>query len=397
MSRFLANSQSRRAERHATAQRSASAAAAGPRAFHRRLPEYAPTPLHELPDLARELGVGALLVKDESLRLGLPAFKILGASWAAYQALAKRVGDVEPWRDLDELRAKLARARPPVLVTATDGNHGRAVAHVAKWLGLGAHVYLPADAKPARQRAIESEGARLSLVHGTYDDAVARASEHAESAGTCALLVQDSSWPGYEEIPASIADGYSTLFEEIDEELAARGARDVDLVLVQIGVGALAVAAARHFRAEGRANAPALVGVEPVRAACALESIAAGRIVDVPGPHDSIMAGLNCGSIATIAWPVFRDAFDAFVAVEDERAVEAVRALARADVVSGESGAAGLAGLFELAHGEHRDAAREALSLGTRSRVLVISTEGATDPEGWRQITGRSMVRPSRR
>ncbi len=170
-----------------------------PLEFHRRLPGYALTPLLDLPALARDLGIGQLLVKNESSRLGLPAFKILGASWAVYRALQDRLDHpLAPWRTLEELQAQLAPLRPLTLVTATDGNHGRAVAHVAALFGLAARIFVPAGTAQARIDGITSEGARVEVVDGTYDDAVERAA--AEANDRC-LVISDTSWPGYERIP----------------------------------------------------------------------------------------------------------------------------------------------------------------------------------------------------
>ncbi|MBA3543611.1 MAG: diaminopropionate ammonia-lyase, partial [Chthoniobacterales bacterium] len=264
-----------------------------PREFHRRLPDYAPTPLIALPELARRLGIGALLVKNESSRLGLPAFKVLGASWAVYRALEKHLGrSLEPWQTLDELKANLGPARPLTLATATDGNHGRAVAHMAALLGCEAQIYVPAGTAQARIDGIASEGARVEVVDGSYDDAVARA---AKDASARCLVISDTSWPGYEEIPRWVMEGYSTIFAEIDDELARRGGKVPDLVAIQFGVGALAAAVVRHYRPPGRESAPKILSVEPLRAACMLTSMEAGEMVSVPPPHDSIMAGLNCG------------------------------------------------------------------------------------------------------
>jgi diaminopropionate ammonia-lyase len=294
-------------------------------AFHRSLPGYTPTPLREAPAAARALGVERVLVKDESSRLGLPSFKILGASWAAHRALAGQ------------------RA----LACATDGNHGRAVARVARMLGLGATVFVPADMVPARRAAIAAEGAEVVEVDGTYDEAVERA---AALAGPDVLVVQDT---GTGDVPAWVIDGYATIGAEIDAEPA--------LVAVQIGVGSFAAAVVRRF-AGAR-----IVGVEPATAACALASIEAGAPTEVPGPHASVMAGLNCGRVSPAAWPLISRGIEAFAAIEDARAREAVRLLAADGITAGESGAAGLAGLLAFAP-----------QLDLPPSVLIVNTEGAT-------------------
>lgn len=264
------------------------------RAFHESLPDYAPTALHELEPVAAELGVGRLLLKDESARFGLPAFKALGAFWAAHWALRGR--------DPSEL----------TLVAATEGNHGRAVARAARLLGARAHIVIPRHTAPARAEAIAGEGALVERIDGGYEDAVAHAAALAgdDMRGGDApapgdtpprrddspprggyVVVSDTSWPGYTEIPARVVEGYATMFAEIDVE--------PDLVVVPIGGGSLAAAAARHYRPGGAF----LLGLEPVDAACALESARAGHPVELTGPMRSTMAGLNCATPSPAAWP----------------------------------------------------------------------------------------------
>jgi diaminopropionate ammonia-lyase len=304
--------------------------------FHQSLPGYRPTPLTPVPALAAELGVADLLVKDESQRLGLPAFKALGAWWAIHRALQDHPATTE-------------------LVTATDGNHGRAVARMARTLGLTAHVFIPAVVSDRAIEAIRSEGAAVTIVDDSYDAAVAAA---ADAATGQRLLIQDSAWPGYEVVPQHIVDGYSTLFREIDVE--------PDLVVVPMGVGSIAQAAVTHYRSGS--ITPALLGVEPANAACVTQSLLAGGLLTVP-THQTVMAGLNCGTPSSLAWPVLRAGLDAAVTVEEDEATRAVQDLGRAGISSGPSGAATLAGLR---------AARELLPLNGRSTVLLISTEAAS-------------------
>ena len=354
--------------------------------FHRRLPGYAPTPLLDAPALARRLGIGQLLIKNESSRLGLPAFKILGASWAVYRALETRLDRaLEPWETVPELAQRLAPIRPLTLSTATDGNHGRAVAHVAALFGFAAKIYVPAGTAQARIDGIASEGAQVEIVAGTYDDAVARA---AEEAGERCLVISDTSWPGYEEVPHWVMEGYSTIMGEIDDELAKRGEKPPNLVAVQFGVGALAAAVVRHYAGTSPNERTKILSVEPLRAACMLASMEAGEVVTVPGPHDSIMAGLNCGRPSLIAWPIVSRGIDAFIAVPDERAREAMRLLAAAGIVAGETGGAGLAGLIELLTGRQSAQYRKVMEIDESTRALILVTEGATDPESYRQIVG---------
>jgi len=352
-----------------------------PLEFHRRLPGYEASPLLDTPSLAADLEVGRVWVKDESSRLGLPSFKILGASWGVYRALEKHVGGFEEWTHFDEVAAQLAPHRPLTLAAATDGNHGRAVARMAKLLDLSARIFVPAGTATARIEGIESEGASCEVVDGSYDEAVARS---AREAGERCLVISDTSWPGYEDVPRWVIEGYSAIFWEIDDQLSERGDDAPDLVVIQIGVGALAAAAVRHFRS-GLRSSSRMVGVEPEVSACVLASMEAGRIVTIPGPHDSIMVGLNCGTPSVVAWPLVSSGYDAYIALADERARAGMRALAKAGVVSGETGAAGVACLLELL--DHSEA-RTRLGIDRTTTALVLSTEGATDPAAYEDIVG---------
>jgi diaminopropionate ammonia-lyase len=350
-----------------------------PRAFHRLLPGYAPTPLHDAPALATHLGLARLSIKDESSRLGLPAFKILGASWATYRLLTQRLGHEPAWRDLDDLRAAFAPLGALTLVAATDGNHGRAVARMAALLGYGAHIFVPAGTVDARINAIAREGATVTVVDGRYDDAVTAS---AALASDDVLVVSDTSWPGYTQVPRRVIDGYTTIFAEVDEQLAAAAAPPPDLVFVPMGVGALLASAVEHAP-----EAAIIAAVEPVDAACGYASAAAGHPVEVPGPHRSIMVGLNCGNVSILAWPVVESGVDVFVTVTDSDAEDAMRALASAGIVAGETGAAALAGLSAVA------AVQPDANVGLELRgrhALVLCTEGATDPVNYERIVGHA-------
>lgn len=328
----------------------------------------------EAPSLARRLDVGTVWVKDESSRLDLPSFKILGASWAAYRTVLERLGgDVGPWSEVAELGERLAPLRPLTLAAATDGNHGRAVARIAALLGLGARIFVPAGTARARIEAIEGEGAEVEVVPGSYDDAVRRAAEQASP--ECAVVADT----GEDGPPRWVIEGYATIFRELEDQLS----EPPDLVAVQMGVGALAAAAVRYVRG-GWVDAR-IVGVEPEEAACVMASIRAGRVVSLTGEQHSIMAGLNCGTPSPVAWPVVSAGIDLFVAVPDDRAREAVREMAAAGLVSGESGAAGLAGLLEALTGSDAATARDLLGVDGSTRALILSTEGATDPEAYRR------------
>jgi diaminopropionate ammonia-lyase len=354
-----------------------------PLRFHHRLPGYEETPLIDTPKLASALGVAKVFVKDESSRLRLPAFKILGASWAVYRALEERLGeDFGDWEEIWELEERLAPLRPLSLVAATDGNHGRAVARVARLLGLGAKIFVPGYMTNARREAIASEGAEVIVVDGTYDEAVERS---AGAAGERGLVISDMSWPGYERIPSWVIEGYSTMLWEIDDELERRNEAGPDLVVVQVGVGAFAAAVTRHFRSPRASPRPKVMSVEPASADCLLQSVEAGSIVSVPGPHDSIMSGLNCGRPSLVAWPTVSRGIDLLVAVEDEPAHEAIRLAADSGVVSGETGAAGLGGLLEILRSGGAEL-RRTLGIGGETRVLLFNSEGATDPAAYRRV-----------
>lgn len=320
------------------------------RAFHRTLPGYAETPLVSLPSIATALELGAVLVKDESSRLGLPAFKMLGASWAVHRALRERS------EDLDQ----------PRLVTATDGNHGRAVARMAKLLGLSATVVVPRGVSAHAISLIREEGADVEVLDVSYDDTVRYAAEIAK-ADPDALLVQDTSWPGYEEIPQWIVDGYATLFDEAADQAAKRDL-DIDLLVVPAGVGSLAHAAVRFARSRPVCK---VVTVEPTVAACISASLAADELTTVPTGETS-MAGLNCGTPAYLAWPDLRTGLAGAATVDDQAATAAMAEFAALGVDSGPCGSASLAALHTLAAGKPR----AELGLTAESVVLLLNTEG---------------------
>jgi diaminopropionate ammonia-lyase len=335
----------------------APAPSAEARAFHANLPGYAPTPLTEVPAVAAELGVGRVFVKDESARMGLAAFKVLGASWAVHRALSRRDA-----------------AGPVTLVAATDGNHGRALAWMAGLLGQRAHVFVPSGVHPTAVAAIAAEGAQVTEITGSYDDAVRLAAKAASEPD--AELVQDAGWPGYEEVPSWIVDGYSTLFAEVDEQLADAGATGPGLVAIPAGVGSLAQAGVTHYRSRPRSAATSLLTVEPGSAACVLASLVRGA----PGTiatGETIMSGLNCGTPSMLAWPYLRDGLDAAVAVADGEAALAARDLAGYGIPAGPCGGACLAGVRAALTGEGAQARRAALAVDPNATVVLLSTEGS--------------------
>jgi diaminopropionate ammonia-lyase len=320
---------------------------AGP--FHAALPGYRPTPAHELEAVARELGLAAVTVKDESDRFGLPAFKVLGASWAVERVLREH-----PAAD--------------TLVAASAGNHGRAVARVASWRGLRCRVFVPARSTERRRRAIDDEGAAVTVVDGDYEEAVAQARAAAAEPGCLEIAdVGESSSAHW------VIDGYHTLFAEAREQCSH------DLILVPVGVGSLAAAAARHAAAirTGATASIRVIGVEPAAAACLTAALAAGRPTRIPTPGTT-MAGLDCAEVSLAAWPSLRDGIHGAITVTDYEAADAMRELADAGLAIGECGAATLAALRALVSDADCESLRRAVSLQTRSRVLLIATEGLT-------------------
>ena len=312
--------------------------------FHLALPGYAPTPVHRLDT---GLTLGGVYVKDESSRLGLPAFKVLGASWAAERLLHDEPG-------------------VHTLVAASAGNHGRAVARVAALRGLACRVFLPARSLAVRRDAIAAEGAEVVVVDGSYEDAVAAAELAATGAGVA--LLTDVGGGGTAEW---VIDGYATLFTEA----AAQAAYDV--ILVPVGVGSLAAAAARH----GAQIGALVVGVEPVTAACLGASLAHGAPTTVSTPGTT-MAGLDCADVSPAAWPTLRTGIAGTVAVTDDEASAAMDELADSGLAIGESGASTLAGLRALVSDERCRPLRERLALGAQTNVLLIASEGTTASPG---------------
>jgi diaminopropionate ammonia-lyase len=265
-------------------------------------------------------------------------------------------------------------AGPVTLVAATDGNHGRALAWTARLLGQRAQVFVPSGVHATAVAAIAAEGARVTEITGTYDDAVQLAAEAARQPD--AELVQDAGWPGYEEVPGWIVDGYSTLFAEIGEQLAEAGAADPGLVAIPAGVGSLAQAGVTHYRSRPRSGAPSLLTVEPGSAACVLASLARGELGTVV-TGETIMSGLNCGTPSRLAWPYLRDGLDAAVAVADAEAAVAARDLAAHGIPAGPCGGASLAGVRAALTGEGAAARRAELAVHGDATVVLLSTEGS--------------------
>ena len=358
--------------------------------FHSGLPGYQPTPLVERKALAEKLGVGTIWVKDESHRFGLNAFKALGGSYAMGQYLAGKLG-----KPLEELTFEQLCAQPArralgeiTFVTATDGNHGRGVAWSARLLGHKSVVYMPKGSAPERLENIRAQGAQAEITEFNYDDAVRLANRQAQEKGW--VLVQDTAWPGYEEIPAHIMQGYTTLAQEIARQLDGQVPTHLFL---QAGVGSFAGAALGYFAALWGDQRPVTAIVEPDKADCIFRSAKAddGQLRFVTGDMDSMMAGLCCGEPCTISWKILDSYADAFLSCGDEYSAQGMRLLGRAEgedtpVISGESGAVGAGVLQAIMQEERLAHLREQLGLDEHSRVLLISTEGDTDRENYRRI-----------
>jgi diaminopropionate ammonia-lyase len=354
-------------------------------------PGYAPTPLHALPALARELGLGMLHYKDEGRRFGLKSFKALGGAYAVYrllaQAVARRTAGHVPCA-AGILSGRYRDIVSGLTVTcATDGNHGRSVAWGAQLFGCRCVIYIHATVSEGRRAAIARYGAEVVRVPGNYDDSVRHAAEQARANGW--TVVSDTTYEGYRKIPIDVMHGYGVMSREVVAQLQAEPPTHV---LVQAGVGAMAASVAAAFWLAWGERRPRLVVVEPTEADCHLQSALAGRPVAVTGALDTVMAGLACGEVSPAAWEIVSAAAFAFVAMDDRYAIEGVRRFARPaggdpSLVSGETGATGLGAL--LAAREHPPL-RELLGLDEGSRVLLFGSEGDTDPEIYRRITGRT-------
>ena len=347
--------------------------------FLRHRENHAVTPLRALPALARKLGVGAIYIKDEGLRLGLGSFKALGGSYAVIRlvldAASERLGRAV---DVSTLQTPDVRAiaADMTFAGATDGNHGRSVAQGAKLVGARAVVFVHSGVSQERVAAIASFGAEMVRVAGSYDDSVEEAARVADNNGWA--IVSDTSWPGYERVPALVMQGYTAIVREALRQLPEPPSH----VFVQAGVGGIAAAVAGHLALALADHRPRFVVVEPARAACVYESARAGRPIKIEEGELTVMAMLECYEPSLIAWRVLSRVADGFMTVEEGDAVAAMKQLARpigADpaIIAGESGGVGLAGLTR-ALADHE--ASEALGLSPQSRIFLINTEGATDP-----------------
>ena len=365
-------------------------------AFHRSFPQYAATPLASLGCAAKSLGLGGLLVKDESYRFALNAFKVLGGSYAMASEIARILG-----RDVSEtdyayltgekLKEEFGQA---TFFTATDGNHGRGIAWSARVLGQKAVVLMPRGTVKARFDNIAKEGAQVSIEEANYDECVRRACALAKEAPR-GIVVQDTAWEGYARIPTTIMQGYGTMAKEAAQQLKEAGFDRPTHVFIQAGVGSLAGAIAGHYANLYGENCPKIIVMEADAADCHYQSALAGdgamRIVT--GDLDTMMAGLACGEPNPISFDILRNHASCFISCPDWVSADGMRALARPQgddpkIVSGESGAIGTGLVRAIMTDSSYTDLRNALELSEESVVLLFSTEGATDPENYQKIVG---------
>lgn len=347
--------------------------------FHRNLPGYSATPLIRLKHLAKKTGVGSIDIKDESKRFGIQAFKSLGASWAMHSILTRSPG-------------------LHTFCTATDGNHGRAVAWSARIHNQKAIVYMPSYSVKSRVENIQKEGATVILVDGDYDLCVSKASEASKKNGF--ILIQDTSWKGYSRIPELITQGYYTQFFEIlRESVTDKKETLFDIVFLQSGVGSWASSVSTFLNNIYGKRKPKIVIVEPNSADCILESAKNNKISKTKGNQDTIMAGLNCGTPSLIAFEILMRHADAFISVSDNFAKSALKILQSPladdhNIESCETGAAGLAGFLAVQYSSDLSELKKFLNISEKSRVLLINTEGNTDPEMNSFIMGENLSMP---
>ena len=348
------------------------------------------TPLYDLPDAAARCQVGRLCLKDESVRSPLGSFKALGAPIALVRQILRLHPDFEPAAILTGRYAEALRGY--TVISATDGNHGRGLAAAAQDAGCRCVIVLHAHVSPEREQAIAAYGADIVRIAGNYDESVQEAARLAAAHGW--QVIADTSYDGYEDIPRDVMQGYGAIAEEIVEQTSAQRGRAGAFthVFLQGGVGGMAAGLASYFWEYHGAQRPCVISVEPAQADCLLQSAIQGRPAKATGTVDSVMAGLACGETSPLAWRFLQPCVDVFMTIEDEQAIEAMRTLAQGSerdtpIVVGESGVAGLAALEWLRSDPQRS---EQVGLTAESRVLIISTEGATAPREYTRLVGQS-------
>lgn len=368
------------------------------RKFHKEIPANKMTPLKNLGRLADRIGLGGIWVKDESQRLNLASFKVLGGSYAIYRHIQQRLG-IEEDLTFSQLSSPEIRSRLGDLTfaAATDGNHGRGVAWSASRMGFQSVIYVHKLTSRERIQAIEQNGGRVVVVDGNYDDAVRQVEIDARQNGW--EVISDTAWEGYTEIPKWVMQGYTTLLSEAQEQLAGQGISQPTHLLIQAGVGSLAAASIGFYASLFGAQRPRSVVVEPSKAACLYESARRGdgQPHSVGGDLDTIMAGLACGDPNPLAWEVLRACADYFAVCPDYVAAKGMRVYGvplRGDpfIVSGESGAVTLGALMYIMEYEGARELREQLALGPDSQVLLVNSEGNTSPDEFRHVVWEGGV-----
>jgi diaminopropionate ammonia-lyase len=369
------------------------------RNFHRQIPGYRISPLKSLPHLAARLGLGGIWVKDESARLNLGSFKVLGGSFAIYQLLKRRLGMEGQALSFNELTSGPLRDQlgEVTFAAATDGNHGRGVAWSATQMGFQAVIYVHKLTSQARIQAIQRNGAQVVVVDGTYDDAVRQVWEDAQKNGW--EVISDTAWKGYESVPMWVMQGYTTLLSEAQEQFAGQGLVGPTHVLVQAGVGSLAAATLGFYQNIFSKARPKSMVVEPSKAACLYHSasIADGKPHSFEGDLDTIMAGLACGDPNPLAWRILDEVADYFAACPDYVAAKGMRVYGvplAGDpfIVSGESGAVTLGALTFIMEFQGAHELKEQLGLDGDSQVLLINSEGNTDPDEFRHVVWEGSI-----
>jgi diaminopropionate ammonia-lyase len=363
------------------------------RNFHKSFPEYEVTPLQSLNELSERLGVSKIWVKDESYRFGLNAFKVLGGSYAVGKYLAEKLNMDISELSFEKLRSKEIKEKLGgiTFVTATDGNHGRGIAWAARQLGQKSVVFMPKGSSEIRLNNIRNEGAEASITNLNYDDAVRLANKHADEHN--GVMVQDSAWEGYEKIPTWIMQGYSTLIDEAMEQIKAEGGDKPTHVFLQAGVGSFAGSIQGYLTSMFGKDRPITAIVEPNEAACIYKSAKEndGRPHAVTGYMPTIMAGLACGEPSTVSWGILRDYSDMYISCPDYVTARGMRILGNPlkgdpKITSGESGAVGLGILSLILEENALKEIVEKLNINKDSKILIISTEGDTDPVSYRKI-----------
>ncbi|MBP8041176.1 MAG: diaminopropionate ammonia-lyase [Bacteroidales bacterium] len=359
--------------------------------FHRLLEGYEPTPVHSLNGLAKKLGIGSVYVKDESFRFGVKAFKPLGASYTIFRFLKSKWEDsyaseftVSDFKNHE----KMAALGAFTFCAATDGNHGRAVAWTARILKQNAVIYMPANTVASRIKNIESEGARVVLIDGTFDECVSRADADAKANGW--IIISDTAYPGYMFYPQFIMAGYSTIFREMDGIVTMPSSCKADIVILQAGVGGLAAAGTWYMTHKYGKNRPRIICLEPTRADAFMESVKNGKPTHSKQDYNSIMAGLNCG-VSLLAWDYISQGANYMLTVSDTYAEKAMRQYYYPEgndpqIISGESGASGMAGLLALCEEEKFSTLRNELGMNSKTSVLLINSEGDTDPVNFKKV-----------